>query len=106
MDGRPRYVLGIEPVSGTVRVGPAAALDVRTIDAERPVWTSGVAPGPFDAVVQVRAHGGLAQARVEPDGARVRAELTEPLRGVAPGQAVAFYVGDRVVGSATITTTT
>jgi len=104
-DGRPRYVLGIEPVSGTVRVGPATALDVRTIDAERPVWTSGAAPGPFDAVVQVRAHGGLAQARVEPDGARVRAELTEPLRGVAPGQAVAFYVGDRVVGSATITTT-
>ena len=28
-DGRPRYVLGIEPVSGTVRVGPAAALDVQ-----------------------------------------------------------------------------
>ena len=92
-DGRPRYVLGIEPVSGTVRVGPATALDVRTIDAERPVWTSGAAPGPFDAVVQVRAHGGLAPARVVPDGARVRAELTEPLRGVAPGQAVAFYVG-------------
>jgi tRNA-specific 2-thiouridylase len=105
-DGRPRYVLGIEPVSGTVRVGPAAALDVGVIEAERPVWTSGAAPAaPFDAVVQVRAHGGLAKARVEPDGARVRAELTEPLRGVAPGQAVAFYVGDRVVGSATITTT-
>ena len=44
-------------------------------------------------------------ARVVPDGARVRAELTEPLRGVAPGQAIAFYVGDRVLGSATITTT-
>jgi len=56
-------------------------------------------------VVQVRAHGGLAQARVVPDGDRVRAELTEPLRGVAPGQAAAFYVGDRVVGSATITVT-
>jgi tRNA-specific 2-thiouridylase len=104
-DGRPRYVLGIEPVSGTVRVGPASALDVDVIEAERPVWTSGVAPGPFDAVVQVRAHGGLAQARVVPDGDCVRAELTEPLRGVAPGQAAAFYVGDRVVGSATITAT-
>src|SRR5882757_746269 len=30
-DGRPRYVLAIEPVSGTVRVGPAEALDVREI---------------------------------------------------------------------------
>src|SRR6185436_13874703 len=32
-DGRPRYVLGIEPVSGTVHVGPAEALDVRSIEA-------------------------------------------------------------------------
>jgi len=45
-----------------VRVGPAAALDVAVIEAERPVWTAGAAPGPFDAVVQVRAHGGLAPA--------------------------------------------
>jgi tRNA-uridine 2-sulfurtransferase len=104
-DGRPRYVLGIEPVSGTVRVGPAAALDVRVVEAERPVWTTGATSDPFDAVVQVRAHGGLAAARVLPHGRGVRAELGEPLRGVAPGQAIAFYVGDRVLGSATITAT-
>jgi tRNA-uridine 2-sulfurtransferase len=106
-DGRPRYVLGIEPVTGTVRVGPGEALDVRTIDAERPVWTAGEEPGPFDAVVQVRAHGGLAPARVAPGAGGVRVELAEPLRGVAPGQAVAFYrpdpAGDVVLGSATIT---
>jgi tRNA-specific 2-thiouridylase len=104
-DGQPRYVLGIEPASGTVRVGPASALDVRVIEAERPVWTAGREPGPFDAVVQVRAHGGLAPARVLPSGDGVRAELAEPLRGVAPGQAAAFYVGDEVLGSATITAT-
>jgi tRNA-specific 2-thiouridylase len=33
-------------------------------------------------------------------------ELAEPLRGVAPGQAVALYDGDRVLGSATIEATT
>ena len=38
-DGRPRYVLDIEPVSRTVTVGPRDALDVREIVAERPVWT-------------------------------------------------------------------
>jgi tRNA-specific 2-thiouridylase len=103
-DGRPRYVLGIEPVSGTVRVGPAAALDVRTIDAARPVWGSGRAPGPrFRCVAQVRAHGGLAGATAEPSADGVRVELDEPLRGVAPGQAVALYAGDVVLGSATIT---
>jgi tRNA-specific 2-thiouridylase len=109
-DGRPRYVLGIEPVSGTVRVGPADALDVRSIEAERPVWSSGRPPGErFACVVQVRAHGGLAAAVAEPAADGVRMELDEPLRGVAPGQAVALYRpdagGDVVLGSATITRT-
>jgi tRNA-uridine 2-sulfurtransferase len=109
-DGRPRYVLGIEPVSSTVRVGPAAALDVRTIEAERPVWTAGHGPsGRSPCVAQVRAHGGLATAVAEPVPGGVRVELDQPLRGVAPGQAVALYrpddAGDVVLGSATITTT-
>ena len=105
-DGRPRYVLGIEPVSGTVRVGPADALDVRTIDATRPVWGSGRPPGArFRCVAQVRAHGGLSGATAEPNDGGLRVELDEPLRGVAPGQAVALYDGDTVLGSATITST-
>jgi tRNA-specific 2-thiouridylase len=32
-------------------------------------------------------------------------ELVEPLRGVAPGQAVVLYDGDAVIGSATIAST-
>jgi tRNA-uridine 2-sulfurtransferase len=107
-DGRPRYVLGIEPVSGTVRVGPADALDVRAIEAERPVWSAGHPPADrFACVAQVRAHGGLAAAVAEPRPDGLRVELDEPLRGVAPGQAVALYrpdaAGDVVLGSATIT---
>ena len=106
-DGRPRYVLGIEPVSSTVTVGPAEALDVTGLVADAPVWHG--AWGTVDAVVQVRAHGGVAPASVtaSPDGLRVR--LAEPLRGVAPGQAVVVYRpdsdGDVVLGSATITAT-
>ncbi|HZZ47980.1 MAG TPA: tRNA 2-thiouridine(34) synthase MnmA [Pseudonocardia sp.] len=109
-DGRPRYVLGIEPVSGTVRVGPAEALDVREIHGERPVWAAGVAPdGPVECVAQVRAHGGLADAvaEVTTEG-DLRVALRSALRGVAPGQAVALYrpdrEGDVVLGSATIST--
>lgn len=106
-DGAPRYVLGIEPATGTVRVGPADALDVRVIDAVAAVWSSGATPaGPFAATVQVRAHGGLAPAVVHPGpGGALRAELGEPLRGVAPGQAVALYDGDVVRGSARIAST-
>jgi tRNA-specific 2-thiouridylase len=89
-------------------VGPAQALDVRTITARSPVWSAGTAPGgPVECTAQVRAHGGLAPATVHPAGPEVRVELAEPLRGVAPGQAVALYRpdpdGDVVLGSATIT---
>ncbi|TWF78891.1 tRNA (5-methylaminomethyl-2-thiouridylate)-methyltransferase [Pseudonocardia hierapolitana] len=109
-DGRPRYVLGIEPATGTVTVGPATALDVRAIEGARPVWSAGVAPAArFDCVAQVRAHGGVAAAVAEPTAGGLRVELREPLRGVAPGQAVALYrpdpAGDVVLGSATITAT-
>jgi tRNA-specific 2-thiouridylase len=108
-DGRPRYVLGIEPVTGTVRVGSADRLSVRTILGERPLWTVEAPCGPVECVVQVRAHGGTAPAVAELAGRQLRVELREALRGVAPGQAVALYRpdagGDIVLGSATIVST-
>jgi tRNA-specific 2-thiouridylase len=93
-----------------VKVGPATGLDVRTIEGTRPVWSAGTAPGArFDCVAQVRAHGGVATAVAEPTPDGLRVELADPLRGVAPGQAVALYrpdaAGDVVLGSATITAT-
>jgi tRNA-uridine 2-sulfurtransferase len=105
-DGRPRFVLSIEPVSRTVTVGPAEALDVLEIEASRPVW-SGCAPpaGPLDCLVQLRAHGEVHPAVCEQDGDMVRISLREPARGIAAGQAAVFYDGDAVLGSATITTT-
>jgi tRNA-specific 2-thiouridylase len=79
------------------------------IEADRPVWTSGVPEGPVECVAQVRAHGGCASAVAEAVDDGVRVQLRQPLRGVAPGQAVALYRpdagGDVVLGSATITTT-
>jgi tRNA-uridine 2-sulfurtransferase len=105
-DGRPRYVLRIEPVSRTVTVGPAAALDVLEIEATDPVW-SGCAPpsGPMDCLVQLRAHGEVHRAVCEPADDGVRISLREPARGVARGQAAVFYDGDTVLGSATIAAT-
>jgi tRNA-specific 2-thiouridylase len=102
-DGRPRYVLDIEPASGTVTVGPAEALDVTEIRAERPVWTGCPPPRrPRDCLVQVRAHGRAHPATVIPGGGLLRIALAEPVRGVAPGQAAVCYDGDAVLGSATI----
>jgi tRNA-specific 2-thiouridylase len=105
-DGRPRYVLSLEPVSGNVRVGTVERLAVREITGVRPVWPSGrPLDGLTECVVQVRAHGGTVQARAVMEGDELVIRLDEPLKGVAPGQTAVLYRDDLVLGSATITTT-
>jgi tRNA-specific 2-thiouridylase len=104
-DGRPRYVLDISPASGTVLVGPAERLEVAELRAERPRWCGPAPVTEFTAAVQIRAHGEAVPALVDAPGADVTVRFAEPIRGVATGQAAVFYVGTRVVGSATITAT-
>jgi len=105
-DGRPRYVLDIEPVTGTVTVGPREALDVREITASAPVWTGCPPPAaPLDCTVQLRAHGETHPATAWLDGDALRIRLHEPARGVAKGQAAVLYDGDLVLGSGTIAAT-
>lgn len=106
-DGGPRYVTGIDADAGTVQVGDLADLEVSTLEGEAPVFTRGVAPdGPVECVVQVRAHGGIAEAVAELRSEVLVVELRNPLRGVAPGQTLVIYRpdpdGDEVLGSATI----
>ncbi len=106
-DGRPRYVLSISPVTNTVRVGPAEALDVSVIEADRAVWSGIPRPDrPIAAQVQLRAHAEAVPATVRTEGDRLVAELSRPARGVAAGQTIVAYrpdpAGDVVLGSATI----
>jgi tRNA-specific 2-thiouridylase len=104
-DGRPRYVLDIEPVSGTVTVGPREALGIDAIEGHRPRWCGRAPDGPLHGIVQLRAHGEEHRAVVRVDADVVRIELEEPAEGIAPGQAAVIYAGHRVVGSCTITAT-
>jgi len=101
-DGRPRYVLSIEPVSRTVTVGPREALDVTTVLTGRPVRPLEL---PVRCEVQLRAHGMVHGCTVTdaPDGWAI--ELATPAQGVAAGQAAVLYDGDRVIGCATISAT-
>jgi tRNA-uridine 2-sulfurtransferase len=103
-DGKPRFVLDIEPVSGTVTVGPREALTVDRIHADRPRWC-GPAPTSYTGCVQLRAHGAEHRAEVTVVGDRVEIALLEPAQGIAPGQAAVLYDGTRVLGSATIVAT-
>jgi tRNA-specific 2-thiouridylase len=96
-------VLSIQPKTNTVVVGSAADLEVDTIYCKRPVWTSGAPASYFDCLVQLRAHGMVSAATiaVAEDGTVV-ARLHERQRGVAAGQALVMYDGDRVIGAGTI----
>jgi tRNA-uridine 2-sulfurtransferase len=101
-DGRPRYVLSITPVTNTVTVGPAEALDVTTVAAEKAIVLNASA-GPIECQVQLRAHGAVHDAVVEIVGDRLTATLRDKARGVAAGQAIVVYRHDEVLASATIT---
>jgi len=105
-DGKPRYVLDIEPVTSTVTVGPAESLDITEITADRPVWTGCPPPAePRDCLVQLRAHGEVHACAAWQEGSAVRIRLHRPARGVAKGQAAVLYADDTVLGSATISHT-
>jgi tRNA-specific 2-thiouridylase len=105
-DGRPRYVLSIEPVTRTVTVGTGADLEIRDITAASPVWTGCAPPTePRECSVQLRAHGVSYLCVAQLSGDDLVITLTEPARGVATGQTVVLYDGDTVLASATITAT-
>ncbi len=101
-DGKPRFVLDIEPVSGTVTVGPREELTVDRIEGIRPRWCGAAPDAPLHGTVQLRAHGDEHRAVVAVDGDTVGIELLDPAQGIAPGQAAVVYDGSRVVGSCTI----
>jgi tRNA-specific 2-thiouridylase len=91
--GTRRYVVDIEPRSATVTIGEHADLLRDGVDIDDAVWAAGAPPtGPVSA--QWRAHGAAVPARLV--GRRVA--FAEPQPRVAPGQVVALYAGDVVLG--------
>jgi tRNA-specific 2-thiouridylase len=102
-DGSPRYVVDVDVVTNTVAVGPPELLDVTAIEGTGLTW-AGPALGASGHRVsaQVRAHGIPVAAIASVVDDRLLVALDEPIRGLAPGQAVVLYEGTRVVGSATV----
>jgi tRNA-uridine 2-sulfurtransferase len=101
-DGQPRFVVAITPRTNTITVGPRDALAVKIISAIRPTWTGAPLTAEWSSQVQVRAHGHPMEATVAVHDHGLDVILETATTGVAPGQAVVFYAGSRVVGSATI----
>jgi tRNA-uridine 2-sulfurtransferase len=99
-----RYVLELDVPRNRVVVGPGELLSRGGLEAERVSWIAeGPQPG-ADVTVQIRAHGAEFAARLERiSNHTATVRFVEPQRSIAPGQLVAFYQGDEVLGGGTIT---
>src|SRR5207344_3121538 len=80
-DGKPRYVLDIEPVSGTVTVGSRDELAVDGLSAVRPRWCGAAPTTALACTVQLRAHGAEHRAVVTVTDDGLDVELIEPASG-------------------------
>jgi tRNA-specific 2-thiouridylase len=91
-----RYAVAVDVEDATVTVGGPADLLTTSLGLTDHRWAGAPLVGPV--LAQVSAHAPAAPARLDDTG---RLWWDEPHRRVAPGQAVAFYEGDLVVGGAT-----
>jgi tRNA-uridine 2-sulfurtransferase len=114
-DGKPLYVLKLDPARKRVIVGPRQALATALVDLRDVNW---IGEGAFEALprqgldvaVRMRSTRPPARARLFPgvDG-EAHVELYAGEEGVAPGQACVFYEtaepGARVLGGGFIRAT-
>ena len=97
--GEPRYVVAIEPETRRVVIGTREDLGRVTLEADRANWLVDGVPDRFRCDAKIRYRHTAAPAEVELLGDdRIRVTFDEPQYGVAPGQAVVLYEGDRVLG--------
>jgi tRNA-uridine 2-sulfurtransferase len=103
--GERRFVVRIDPATGTVHTGPRQRLGRRAMQVADVRWLGAGRPADrLRAEVQIRHHSAARPAWVTPaadGGAAV--EFDEPVDGVAAGQAAVFYDGDEVLGGGWIT---
>lgn len=96
--GEPRYVVRLEPEARRVVIGTADELLRSELTAADVNWLIDPPAEPIECQVQIRYNSQPVAARVTPLADRLHVQLHEPRRGVAPGQAVVCYAGDRVLG--------
>ena len=97
---QPLYVLRVDAAAAAVTVGPEELLYADGLLAERCNWLTAAPPtAPFRAAARIRHRHRDAPVRVVPRGdGSVVVRFDEPQRAVAPGQGVALYRDDRLLG--------
>jgi tRNA-specific 2-thiouridylase len=104
--GKPLYVISIDAASNTVTVGGREDTFSPGLTAGHFNWLLPEAPiFPLEAEVKVRSRAAAVRGKIESaSGGTVRVTFAEPQMAVTPGQTVAFYRGETVIGGAVIET--
>ena len=97
--GKPLYVVDIDPVGQRVIVGDYDDLIRPECLISNTNWMGGELDAPREITVKIRYNWPAVPARVEAlPNHRARIVFAEPQRSVSPGQAAVCYVGDEVIG--------
>lgn len=99
--GEPRFVTGIDAGSATVTIGRRRDLEIREVTLDQVSWTRG-SGGDGPVMAQYRAHGEPVAAWLTDSSILV---FDDPQEAIAPGQTVAFYDDEVVLGGALIADT-
>jgi tRNA-specific 2-thiouridylase len=97
--GEPRFVVKIESETRRVVLGTREELGRTTLQADRINWLADDLRFPLRATAQIRYQHrpGACEVRLLGED-RMEVEFDEPQFGVAPGQGVAIYDGERLLG--------
>jgi tRNA-uridine 2-sulfurtransferase len=100
----PMFVVGIDPDSRAVILGPRESLLGRGVVARGMNWMQAVPPAVGETVLAQHRHRATpAPATVlRLDGDEIELVLETPLSALTPGQSLVLYDGDRVLGGGVI----
>ncbi|MCR4430538.1 MAG: tRNA 2-thiouridine(34) synthase MnmA [Tepidanaerobacteraceae bacterium] len=102
--GKPLYVIDINAERNTVLLGEERDLFTKEFIAERINWIAiDKLKSEMQVSAKIRYNFAEQPAKIQPYGTdKVKVIFSEPQKAVTPGQAVVFYVNDKVIGGGII----
>ncbi|MCJ7829547.1 tRNA 2-thiouridine(34) synthase MnmA [Patescibacteria group bacterium] len=98
----PYYVIRKNIKKNQLIVGFGKETERKEFEVRQASWLNPLTQNFLKCQVRIRHQGSLLGAKVEKQKTKLRVILDESERGVAPGQAVVFYQGEKVLGGGLI----
>jgi len=98
----PYYVIGKNIKNNQLIVGFGREAEKKEFEVKQASWINPLTQNFLKCQVRIRHQGSLLGAKVEKQKTKLRVILDESERGIAPGQAVVFYQGEKVLGGGLI----